>query len=177
MQSQIDFVIKTRIGGEIDAKKQKKIYEDIQKGNLDKVKEKTTKTMEFNFLIEGGTICSLDNPMATATMNNDTEMMIWLMDNGAYLDYRVGDKDQWKTPLHLAAVHNKTSALKTLIQFGAWVDAKDTLGLTPLYYACMQGNTECVLRLLLAKADTEIFDENGRGPLHLVSRTDLGGIE
>jgi ankyrin repeat protein len=110
----------------------------------------------------------LDNPIAAATMNNDTEMMVWLMDNGAFLDFRVGDKDQWKTPLHLAAINNKTSALKNLLQFGAWVDAKDILGLTPLYYACSQGNTECVLRLLLAKADTEVFDENGKGPLHLV---------
>jgi hypothetical protein len=54
-------------------------------------------------------------------MNNDHLMMMWLMDNGAFLDYRVvililrqGDKDQWKTPLHLAALNNKTVALKVL---------------------------------------------------------------
>lgn len=102
-------------------------------------------------------------------MNNDPEMILWLMDNGAFLDFRVGDKDQWKTPLHLAAVHNKTLAMKTLIQFGVWIDSTDTLDLTPLNYAVSGGNTECVLRLLLAKADTEVVDEHGRSPLHQVT--------
>ena len=115
-------------------------------------------------------------------MNNDVEMMMWLMDNGAFLDYRVGDRDNWKTPLHLAALHNKTMALKVLVsdqmllQFGTWVDSKDTLGLTPLNYACAGGNTECVLRLLLAKADTEVFDEHGRGALHQVHRTNKAAL-
>ena len=66
----------------------------------------------------------------------------------------------------MAAVHNKTIALKALIQYGAWIDSKDTLGLTPLFYAGSIGNTECVLRLLLAKAELEIVDEHGRTVLH-----------
>ena len=59
-------------------------------------------------------------------------------------------------------------ALKTLLQYGAWPDTKDILGLSPLYYAASGGNTECVLRLLLAKAETETADENGRTALHMV---------
>ena len=58
--------------------------------------------------------------------------------------------------------------MQTLIQFGAWTDSKDTLGLSPLYYAASGGNTECVLRLLLAKADTEVIDEHGKSALHQV---------
>jgi ankyrin repeat protein len=54
------------------------------------------------------------------------------------------------------------------LQFGAWVDALDTLNFTPLHYAVAGGSTECVLRLLLAKASIETKDENGRTPLHLV---------
>jgi ankyrin repeat protein len=69
----------------------------------------------------------------------------------------------------VAAQNNKSLALKTLIQYGAWINAKDTLGNTPLYYACTHGNTECVLRLLLAKADTEVFDKYGRSCLHQVT--------
>jgi hypothetical protein len=63
-------------------------------------------------------------------MNNDHLMMMWLMDNGAFLDYRVvmsilnkGDKDQWKTPLHLAALNNKTIALKVLHCFNLDFDS------------------------------------------------------
>ncbi|KAJ3257891.1 hypothetical protein HK103_004182 [Boothiomyces macroporosus] len=158
---QIDFQLKTKIGADSpDPKKQRKMLDDIQKGGLDKVKEKTTKSFDFNFLLDQET------PIASAVMNNDQQMIMWLMDNGAFLDYRLGDKDNWKTPLHLAAMHNKCLALKTLIQFGAWVDVQDALGLTPIYYAATAGNSECVLRLLLAKANTENFDEHGRGPLH-----------
>lgn len=39
----------------MDLKRQKKMIEEIQKGNLDKVKEKTTKTTDFNFNYDGGT--------------------------------------------------------------------------------------------------------------------------
>ena len=160
---QLDFIMKCRIGGEaVNAKAQKKLLEDIEKGNLDKIKEKTGKNTEFNFLLEGQT------PISVAVLNNDPDMITWLMDNGAFLDYRVGDKDGWKTPLHLAAIHNKSMALKTLLQYGAWPDTKDIIGLTPLYYAASGGNTECVLRLLLAKAETETADENGRTALHMV---------
>ncbi|KAJ3275002.1 SH3 and multiple ankyrin repeat domains protein 2 [Terramyces sp. JEL0728] len=135
---QIDFQLKTKIGADTaDPKKQRKMLDDIQKGGLDKVKEKTTKNFDFNFLLDQET------PIASAAMNNDQQMIMWLMDNGAFLDYRL-----------------------TLIQFGAWVDVQDALGLTPIYYAATAGNSECVLRLLLAKANTENFDEHGRGPLH-----------
>lgn len=72
-------------------------------------------------------------------------------------------------------MNNKPLALKetiiliqTLLQFGAWVDAQDTLGNTPLFYAVAGSNTECVLRLLIAKASTEFKDSNGRTPLHHV---------
>ncbi|KAJ3321465.1 SH3 and multiple ankyrin repeat domains protein 2 [Boothiomyces sp. JEL0866] len=131
---QIDFQLKTKIGADTpDPKKQRKMLDDIQKGGLDKVKEKTTKSFDFNFLLDQET------PIASAVMNNDQQMIMWLMDNGAFLDYRL---------------------------FGAWVDVQDALGLTPIYYAATAGNSECVLRLLLAKANTENFDEHGRGPLH-----------
>lgn len=40
--------------------------------------------------------------------------------------------------------------------------------MTPLYYAATSGNTECVLRLLLGKASTEVVDEHGRSALHQV---------
>ncbi|KAI8895149.1 ankyrin repeat-containing domain protein [Globomyces pollinis-pini] len=163
--SQLDFILKTRVNGEVqDVKKQRRIIEDIQKGNLDKLKEKTTKNVDFNFLLDQ------DTPLSLAVMNNDPQMIEWLLDNGAFSDFRVGDKENWKAPIHLAALHNKALALKVLLQYAAWPDILDALGLSAIHYAVTAGNSECVLRLLLSKADTEIFDEHGRRPLHQVTR-------
>lgn len=46
-------------GEVLDIKKQKRLMEEIQKGNLDKVKEKTTKTTDFNFQYEGGILYTI----------------------------------------------------------------------------------------------------------------------
>ncbi|KAJ3126775.1 hypothetical protein HK098_007154 [Nowakowskiella sp. JEL0407] len=142
-------------------KKQKRFIEDVQKGFSDKIRDRCQKGLDSNFWTE-----SQESPLSIATMNNDANCISALYENGAFLDYRVGEKDTWKTPLHLAAVHNKLDALVMLLHFGAWVNCKDSLGLTPLWYAATNGNFECVCRLLAAKADTEVFDENGKGPLH-----------
>lgn len=50
--------MKCRVGAEVDTKKQKKLLEDVQKGNIEKVKEKTTNKTELNFTIEGGNRCA-----------------------------------------------------------------------------------------------------------------------
>ncbi|KAL2916907.1 hypothetical protein HK105_203686 [Polyrhizophydium stewartii] len=162
--SQIDFTIKVRLNAETDVKKQKKLFEEVQKGNLDKVQEKSSKTLEPNFWSDGQ-----ECPLVAAVMNNDSDMISLLVENGAFLDYRNGDKDGWKTPLHFAAMHNKAQALKTLIGFGAWPNVVDIVGLTPIYYAATSGYSECVLRLLMAKADTEIFDESGKAARELTT--------
>jgi ankyrin repeat protein len=60
--------------------------EDIRNGNLDQLKEKSLKLQkspEFNFVFETG-----ETPLSVATMNNDNDMITWLMDNGAFLDFR-----------------------------------------------------------------------------------------
>ncbi|KAH9274556.1 hypothetical protein BASA83_003192 [Batrachochytrium salamandrivorans] len=159
--SQIDFALKIRLNAESDSKKQRKLLEEVQKGNLDRAREKITKSVETNFWTD-----NQETLLATAVMNNDRDMIVLLLENGAFIDYRNGDKDGWKTPLHMAAVHNKNIALKTLLEYGAWANAVDTVGLTPIYYAATAGFSECVLRLLMAKADTEVYDESGKGPLH-----------
>ncbi|KAJ3179709.1 SH3 and multiple ankyrin repeat domains protein 2 [Gaertneriomyces sp. JEL0708] len=142
-------------------KKQKKFAEDVQRGNIEKVKEKGARGLDPNFWTE-----SLETPLSIAVMNNDRDMITSLVENGAILDYRLSKKDGWKTPLHMAAQSNKIGALQALIQFGAWVNAPDALNLTPLYYAVVGGHHDCTLRLLAARADTEVFDESGKGPMH-----------
>jgi hypothetical protein len=39
-------------------------------------------------------------------------MMSFLLQNGAFVDFRVGDPHSWKTPLHFAAEKNKPQCLK-----------------------------------------------------------------
>ncbi|KAJ3203287.1 hypothetical protein HDU67_010277, partial [Dinochytrium kinnereticum] len=135
-------------------KNQKKFLEDVQKGNLDKVKERGSKGFDPNFWSETG-----ETPLSIAVMANDKDMISTLVENGAFLDFRIGESQGWKTPLHLAAAQNKAVAVQTLISYGAWVNSPDIMGLTPIYYAASLGYSECVERLLVAKADTEIYDE------------------
>jgi ankyrin repeat protein len=45
-------------------------------------------------------------------MNNDKDMILALIEAGALLDFRVADKDHWKTPLHYAAANNKVTAIQ-----------------------------------------------------------------
>ncbi|KAI9190739.1 ankyrin repeat-containing domain protein, partial [Polychytrium aggregatum] len=63
-----------------------------------------------------------------------------------------------------------------LLDFGAWVNCVDSLGLTPLWYAVAGSHLESVQKLLAAKADTEIFDDNGKGLLHQACLNDTGSI-
>jgi ankyrin repeat protein len=101
-------------------------------------------------------------------MNDDKDMIIALCEMGAHVDFRLGPKENWKTPLHIAAQQNKPKALQALLALGAWTNAVDGLSLTSLYYAATQGNRECAHRLLIARAGVEVYDENGKGPLHQV---------
>lgn len=108
----------------------------------------------------------IETPLSIAVLNNDKDFILLLVEFGAFLDYRVGPKDSWKAPLHLAAQHNKPLALQKLLSLGAWVNVVDILGLPPLAYAVQHDHPECTHRLLLARADTNIEDENQKTVLH-----------
>ncbi|KAJ3170812.1 hypothetical protein HK101_011326 [Irineochytrium annulatum] len=153
------------------AKNQKKFVEDVRNGNVEKIKDRGVKGMDPNFWTEAG-----ETPLSIAVMNNDKEAISALVENGAFLDYRVSEALQWKTPLHIAASQNKAVALQALLSFGAWVNTPDIMGLTPVYYAASLGLTECVEKLLFARAETEIFDESGKGPLHQACMNNHDGV-
>lgn len=109
---------------------------------------------------------TLETALSLAVMNEDKEMIMLLVEMGAHIDFRLGAKDQWKSPLHIAAIHNKSIALKTLLSLGAWSNILDSNNTSPLYYSATNGHIDSVHRLLVARANTEVFDENGKGPLH-----------
>jgi hypothetical protein len=107
-----------------------------------------------------------ETPLSIAVLNSDIDMILLIVEFGAFLDYRVGSKEFWKTPLHLAAQHNKPHALQKLLSLGAWVNAVDVIGLPALAYAVQHDHPECAHRLLLARADTNLEQENQKTMLH-----------
>jgi len=66
-------------------------------------------------------------------------------------DIRIGD-----TALHVAARLGNTSNVKTLIDYGAPVDAKNTLGETPLVAAIRDDNVDTAKVLIKRGADTAL---------------------
>ena len=74
--------------------------------------------------------------------------------------------NQGKTVLHWAAAHGTESAVKSLLDAGAEVDAQDVYGCTPLHWAGAYGVAENVKLLLDAGADIDARNEHKRTPLH-----------
>ena len=68
-----------------------------------------------------------------ALQKNDMKELRWLIKKGEDVNL----KDGWKgfTPLHLAVDENKEEMVKVLISEGAHIDAPDSMGKTPIFYA------------------------------------------
>lgn len=145
-------------------KRNKAFIEDCLKGNYEKVREKCKLIDPNCWAEEEGN----ETPLVVAILNDDRELMNILLEHGAHLDYKLGSKEQWKSPLHIAAIHNKLKAAQLLLAAGAWSNIVDGLGLSPLYYAATYGHKDIVHRLLVARSLTDVCDENGKSPLHQV---------
>lgn len=71
------------------------------------------------------------------------------------------------TLLHSAVVSGALEDVKTLISFGASVNAVGDLGSTPLHYAASRGLADIARQLLQAGADVSIRNEFGQTALDL----------
>ena len=90
----------------------------------------------------------------------DDAVLEALLDAGAAAG--AGDR-QGRAPLHIAAAHGQTGAVRLLLAHGARADAADDWGGTPLHRAQDAG----VARMLLAAGATrDEPDHEGRTPLH-----------
>ncbi|HNR30189.1 MAG TPA: ankyrin repeat domain-containing protein [Candidatus Hydrogenedentes bacterium] len=82
------------------------------------------------------------------------------------------------SPLHRAALLGLTDAVRSLVHYGADVDAPDSLGETPLHKAAREGHL-AVVRELAALADVNIKSNMGMTPLHwaaLTGRTNVAAV-
>ena len=76
-----------------------------------------------------------------------------------------------EAPIHLIARLGDKSCLSELLQHGADVNAKTTLGSNALHIAILGGHHQCVEMLVTAGADVNAPLMYGRLPLHLAAAT------
>uniref|UniRef100_A0A8I3WEX4 Ankyrin repeat and SOCS box protein 10 n=1 Tax=Callithrix jacchus TaxID=9483 RepID=A0A8I3WEX4_CALJA len=75
-------------------------------------------------------------------------------------------EEELTTPLHVAASRGHTEVLRLLLRRRARPDSAPG-GRTALHEACAAGHSACVHVLLVAGADPNIADQDGKHPLHL----------
>ncbi|KAG4078709.1 hypothetical protein HA402_015299 [Bradysia odoriphaga] len=70
--------------------------------------------------------------------------------------------NEGNTPLHFAAATGQSDIITMLVNRNSLIDAKNSLGITPLMKAAIQGHTDSAKRLMLANASPSLKDP-GRG--------------
>ena len=79
-------------------------------------------------------------PLHWACDKGHTEVAMALVDRGADVDAKDGDKEM--TPLHIACNKGYKNIALFLLYRGADINALDWSNSTPLHYACIEENME-----------------------------------
>ena len=98
-----------------------------------------------------------DWPLKHAAENNDVECIKWLLDHGAEVDRT----STGATALHAAVAADAREAMEILLERGAYPNAQDVDGWSPLF--CAQSR-EAIHLLLKAKAYPRLTDQAGWTP-------------
>jgi ankyrin repeat protein len=109
-----------------------------------------------------------DSVVAIAAGTGHVDILKLLLDKGAAADG--ANSFDGRTPLHFAALFNRTNTAQLLIRHGANVQACDRFGLTPLHYAAWQGYRETAALLLKHKANPDAGVVPSSDPRHFFPR-------
>lgn len=115
----------------------------------------------------------VDGAMAIhlASANGRNEVVKILLAKDPELVNIVDNRDN--TPLHWAAMKDKTDTVKLLMENGANIEAKDMDGWTPLHYAAAFSSVETVQTLVDLGADKESKTKDGSNPMDYARRDDV----
>ncbi len=102
----------------------------------------------------GADINGVEPPIFAAIMKGNHELVIYLIENSAKLNFGEERKDWWETPLTIAAKNGEINLVQLLIDKGGEVNqGGGTIKMTPLHIATEQGNLELVTLFLNNGAD------------------------
>ena len=104
-----------------------------------------------------------DTPLSAAAQGGDLEVVHFLIERGAEIDYKNGFH---VSPLHIAIKDSKKIVAIYLIHNGADIELTDSEGHTSLHWAAYKGEKRVMENLIRAKANLLAVDNNGMLPLH-----------
>ena len=133
--------------GADDASKQANLFKALEKRNFNAAAAlidsgaNLSPTCEFNHRCQ---------PLATASMEGDLELMEFLIDQGADLD---GSNAHYDVPLIYALSYGHIEAAELLIEAGANVNLPNAFGISPFIGATAGGNNELIMLMIEKGAD------------------------
>jgi ankyrin repeat protein len=100
------------------------------------------------------------SPLFWATLRGHTEVVKYLLDNGADVNLK---NHRNTTALHWAALNNYLEIAKILIEYGADINALDNYESTPLMYAVNgKASLELIKLLIDSGADCDLKNKYGK---------------
>ena len=108
-------------------------------------------------------------PLHTANANTRNELRSTTLDTVEY-DADGDRKDETVRSLHAAAEEGNIDTLRSLLERGADINARDATNQIPLHRAAAKGHVDVVLLLIERGAEVDSCDNWGWTPLHRSSR-------